>query len=289
MKQNPVFDRISSTAKMVAYWRALSDIPFSSDVAELMHSGETLDAMLKLEGLSIDKLKFMAPFVEARFKSIISALRKEGVTQVLELASGLSLRGLTMAAEPGFTYVETDLPGIMEEKAQIVEIIQKRHGLVPPKGLYFRAVNALHWEELESVIPLFSADRPLAIIHEGLFMYFSTEEKAAAARHFHRLLSRFGGVWITPDFTVRDGTRLSDSEVGLKIVKMLTGVTQRDLMKNAFDSIAHVEKFFDALGFRVSYASQLDGSFKLSSLETTGLPATVLDPLSPRLWTMRLR
>lgn len=287
MTQLPDHHKISSTAKMVAFWRQLSDIPYSADVAELMHAGETMDALTRTEGLSLDELKFLAPFAEARFKCLVSALRREKVTQVLELASGLSLRGLIMTREPGLTYVETDLPGILEEKRRIVETLREKYHLPPQPGLHFHAVNALHLDELEAAASVFTPGVPVAIIHEGLLMYLTHDEKRAVARNIHRLLSRFGGVWLTPDLTARDGSRLSDTEAGRKLVHVLTGVTQRDLMETAFDTTEEIQKFFGELGFTTSQSSMVDGSFEVTSLARVDLPRDVLDKFQPKLWTLR--
>ncbi len=60
--------------------------------------------------------KVYAPILEARYKSIVHLIRSSGTTQVLELASGFSLRGLAMSENSDLVYVDTDLPGIREEK-----------------------------------------------------------------------------------------------------------------------------------------------------------------------------
>ena len=53
--------------------------------------------MLAGQGMDAALLRFMAPSAEARYKSMATAIKRERLTQVVEFASGLSLRGVVYA------------------------------------------------------------------------------------------------------------------------------------------------------------------------------------------------
>ena len=197
---SPDHSKISPTAKLVAYFRQFSDIPFSRDVATLIHAEDVLKNFSQGTNLTPEFLKWAALAAEIRYKSIVSAIKKEGITQVLELASGLSFRGLAMTEDPEYIYVETDLTELMQEKQQILSRIISNHDLRERKNLFFDAVNILSFPEIESAIRHFKPWDPVAVIHEGLYLYLSMSEKVTAVRNIHSVLSRFGGAWITPDF-----------------------------------------------------------------------------------------
>ena len=108
--------KISLTAKLTAYLRGFSDIPYAAEASELVHAREAFDQLLRGDDLTREDLTWYAPVLEARAKSLDEMIRRSGVRQVLELASGLSLRGLAMTAIPNLVYVETDLPDMIAQK-----------------------------------------------------------------------------------------------------------------------------------------------------------------------------
>ena len=108
---------ISVTAKLAAYYRQFSDIPFATEVAKRIGADEAFDRILREHGLERDKLTFYAPMFEARYKSLTQLILESGASQVLELASGYSLRGLDLTRNHALRYVETDLPDVRRGEA----------------------------------------------------------------------------------------------------------------------------------------------------------------------------
>src|ERR1044071_4599611 len=108
--------RISVTAKLAAYYRQFSDIPFAAEAAKRIGANADFEQILDEHGLEREKLTFYAPMFEARYKSITELIRKSGTSQVLELASGYSLRGLDLTLTPSFRYVEADLPEVIDTR-----------------------------------------------------------------------------------------------------------------------------------------------------------------------------
>ena len=289
---NQDHSKISPTAKLVAYFRQFSDIPFAADVAALMHAEDVFNEFLQGTDLTPEFLNWAATLAEARYKSVVSAIKREGITQVLELASGLSLRGLAMTEDPEYTYVETDLPGITEEKRQILSIIKSNQALRERQNLFFHAVNILEETQISSAIRHFEPSRPVAVIHEGLFQYLSMSEKETAARNIHSVLSRFGGVWITPDFeTKAELERRSHQNSQLHSTRQaVTGATQRDLYNAAFDNLEQIADFFSRLGFQFRISPQIDGSYQLTAMQNLGIPEANINNYKSygNIWILRV-
>ncbi len=87
------FEKVSLTAQLAAYMRQFSDIPFARDVAELLYSREVFEALLQGHEMVPEDLLWYAPIFEVRYKSVTAAIQRSGCRQILELASGLALRG----------------------------------------------------------------------------------------------------------------------------------------------------------------------------------------------------
>jgi hypothetical protein len=71
------------TTQQAAYMRQFSDIPFASDVAELMHSREVCEALLRSQQIAPADSLWYAPIFEVRYKSVTEAIRRTGNQLVL--------------------------------------------------------------------------------------------------------------------------------------------------------------------------------------------------------------
>ncbi|MGH9552608.1 MAG: class I SAM-dependent methyltransferase, partial [Terriglobales bacterium] len=237
------YSKISITAKLVAYFRQFSDIPFAQDVASYVKAEDALSEIASK--LSIDaalqpqianESKIYAPLLEARYKSIVQVILRTGLKQVLELASGFSLRGLAMTQNPEVFYVESDLSGINDEKNKLIASLRKTHELSDFGNHHIVTANALDRSELESATISLKRDQPLVIVNEGLIPYLSAEERTVLAGNVRYLLSQFaGGAWITPDFTTRQLAN-NVSEYIKRFREAIRGITDRQLQEAAFDS-----------------------------------------------------
>lgn len=240
-------DQISPTAWPVAYDRTFSDIPFSQ---------ELFDALLEVRGQERSQLfdetqirVALAPQFEARHKLLDRLIKESGIRQILELASGLTSRGLIFTEDSSVRFVETDLPLMIEEKRKIIELLTKR-GVIPLRtNLFLESANALSFVELKNATRHFS-DGPIAIVNEGLLRYLNFEEKAEVAQNVHTLLVSHGGVWITPDIST---VRIIDKEKdkAQSRVEKISKLTGRDISKNLFEGPDEAQTFFEHLGFSV--------------------------------------
>jgi O-methyltransferase involved in polyketide biosynthesis len=284
-------DKISFTAKLVALGRSQSKIPFAAEVSEGIGAPAIDDDLVRESGAP-SAARTMAPYVEARYWSLATAVERSGVRQVLEFASGVSLRGLAMALErPDLTYIETDLPDLTSEKRQLVADILARRGVQAPRGHHIAAANVLRWDEIEAAASALDPRAPVAVVHEGLFMYLSPDEKDRAAEHIHRLLTRFGGVWITPDFSPMASfaklapTERADFERILAAIEARTG---RPFGERSFASEAEARAFCARHGFVATERTQIDGSFELSTLDAADAAQLERMRENLKIWEMRL-
>jgi len=260
--------KISPTAKITAYWKSLSDIPYAKEISD------TIDAEKGAREVLGDNLSVMQYFssviMEVRYKAINAGLQKKQVNNIMELACGLSPRGLELAAN-NKKYIGTDLPDMLAETSSTINTIATRIG-IEPGLLHFETVNVLDKEQLEKAATHFNGE-PFAICNEGLLMYFNMEEKAAMAKNVHSVLHRNGGCWITIDIAF-SGLRKKLLAVASPEAKekfkdrmgTIASQTGRDLANNDFKDEAEATALYEALGFRIEKYPFYDGSYEISTL-----------------------
>lgn len=241
-RNNKGYESISSTAWTVAHRRTFTDIPYSQEIFDeferiLLDQGS---AEIPEELVSPQ----IAPQIEARYKLVSRLIRENSVHQVLEIATGLSPRGLEMTSDSNVEYVEVDLATMMSHKKKIV-------GALGSNGnLHLEIGNALDLDSLKAAVAVLDQTKPLGIVHEGLLRYFNFDEKAIIARNIHSLLELFGGVWITPDITLRTVLNVASTEDRDQIEKVgqLVGI---NIDQNRFENVDEAQKFFEDLAFTI--------------------------------------
>lgn len=122
-------------------------------------------------------------------------VRENGAVQVLEMASGLSPRGLRLLArnpDRGISYVEADLPAMAARKRRVL----KQNGLLAP-GHSVTEVNILAESGPDSMEAVFAKHlnpgQRSIILTEGLINYFPLPVVLALWRRIAALLASSGG------------------------------------------------------------------------------------------------
>jgi hypothetical protein len=179
--------------EVIAHLRTYTDIPFAKEIAYLANT-EPIYREFETKRKDIAEL---AARYEIRFKSVTAIIRQYGSGQILEMASGLSGRGMHFTSQTNIVYVETDLPDVVVSKRQIVERILGDKGLSRP-NLYIKPANALSFDELYRHAELLS--RPLTIVCEGLLSNLAYSELCCVMANVRSILNQCGGAFITPDF-----------------------------------------------------------------------------------------
>jgi O-methyltransferase involved in polyketide biosynthesis len=206
------FTTITPSARSLLLMKSQTSIPFAKPAAELMFGAPGVAAalaeMARQPGAELRLRHF-----ENRYRSIDTLLADHGahVAGVLELAAGLSFRGLELARQGRF-YVDTDLPELAELKADLIARLHPR----PLAGtLIVRALNALDPHAFREAIARIPPG-PVAIVNEGLLVYLDDAEKHRLAGNVREALAARGGIWITGDVYVTtppDQRLLTDDRV----------------------------------------------------------------------------
>ncbi|MDR1027097.1 MAG: class I SAM-dependent methyltransferase [Rickettsiales bacterium] len=241
--------------------RTLTDIPYSVDIFN--QTQRIFPNNVDVTGYKVDDKNAIG--YEARYKLIDKMLAKTRITQVLELASGFSQRGLIFTENENVQYVEMDLPKMAEMKRQVLNGIGKM-----PENLHIIGGNALRSEDFEKAADPFDISKPVAVVHEGLLRYLSFDEKKQVARNVYKLLEKFGGVWITCDITMSKYLESQSKNIPRHDAN-LSKISGKEFEANAFSDTEHAKQFFGDLGFEVELHPFSEIQDKLTSPEKIGL------------------
>lgn len=238
------YEGIMPTAYLTAYPRIFTDIPYSREIFECLVRLRAADGEPELGEDS--KIPRLAPELEARYNLTDLCLARSGIKQVLELAAGLSPRGMLMtSADKDARYVELDLNEMAATKRKIITEVM---GNTPP-NLRIVGGNALRWSDIESATETLGTTQPIAVVNEGLLRYLSFPEKAQVARNIFDLLAKFNrGVWITHDVTPQKLLAAQNATIpGMN--SNLSKITGTNFDDTSFRDEAHARQFFGQLGF----------------------------------------
>lgn len=180
---------------------------------------------------------------------IEQAITREGVTQVLEIACGLSPRGWRFTSRfPQLKYVEADLPDMARDKAALLRehgSLSERHKVVTCNILVDGS------DSLESVVAReFDTSKPLLVITEGLVNYFDLDTISGFWRRLQAVLATFpAGVYLTDNYP------LLEDHPFRKLMKLMgntLGAISRSNVRWHFNSDEKMERHFRDLGFRAA-------------------------------------
>lgn len=268
-KENNNYENIGPTARGTAYRRTLSDIKYVKEIFDALESLEKLTNPVEIEYLENVKKSKLVPQFEARYKLTNRILAENKNNQVLEIAAGLSPRGLIMTEEnPLLRYVELDLPAMAQRKRKILRTLFEQHKAEPRNNLHVEDGDALDNDSLLAAARHFRRE-PVSILNEGLLRYLGFDQKTTVAKNVRSLLEKFGGVWITPDITFKKIAAFQqEREDSRKRVMAISGI---NVEKNAFENADAARKFFNDLGFAVEQRDFLEIRDELSSPKKLGL------------------
>jgi O-methyltransferase involved in polyketide biosynthesis len=242
------FRKVSVTALIPAFGRGeYSDIPWAKEMLRFLRARG-----LTPEGgpWSERAAQNYAAFFEARFKSVNRILEDHGATQVLELAAGLSPRGMDFA-QRGVVYVEADLAESSEFKREVVTAVC---GEIP-QNLHLCAASVIDNAQFRACCAVFE-DGPVTVATEGLLRYLTFDEKKHLCANVRELLRRNGGFWVTTDIHLR---HWAHGHRRLANRQRETEQLGRDLDPNYFDDLDHAQSFFEECGFAVDSRPLLEG------------------------------
>lgn len=235
------FSTISPSAKSLLMVKAQTSLPFARRAAELLWGSDAVDAAGR-EAEAVPGGVGRRQHFELRARSIDEAIERRGMTRIVELAAGLSFRGLDLAARRADVfYLDSDLP---EMTALKTELVPRLHAQPLPGTLLLRPLDALDAAAFRAAI----AEVPpgeLAIVEEGLLMYLDEQEKSQLAANVRDALRDRGGVWITADIYVRSALQPQ------RDARTQAFLAQHRVEENKFASWDAATAYFEANGFRV--------------------------------------
>lgn len=257
--------RVAPTAWGVSYLRTFSDIPLSQEFFNALNTH--VQAQGETDIATRARRDHLAPQLEARYKLVDKLILEADTLQVVELASGVATHGINLTrSNPNLSYVEVDLPDVVKEKRAVIDEV----GIEVPPNLTIVSGNALSENDIRKAVAGFDTTKPLTVVNEGLMRYLTFDEKTVLARTVHKLLSEYGGVWVTPDVSLRQALAREDA-VATGHTQGLKHTTGIDIDKNVFEDEQHTKEFFEGLGFSVERHSFLEVTDQLVSPERLGM------------------
>jgi O-methyltransferase involved in polyketide biosynthesis len=231
------FNTISPSATALLFLKSFTKIPFMKEAVKLISAPADDSEKSPLFQARVQHF-------ENRYYSIDRMLQPTGITNILELSSGYSFRGLDIAGKKFVHYIDTDLEDVISRKEQFITHLQPG----PLKGyLELKALNALDENQFDTIINSFP-EGPIAIVNEGLLMYLNMDEKKRVANIIHSALEKRGGCWITGDIytpSAHEGKQyLSERQQRF--------LNFHKVEENKFASFEAAANFFDDAGFTIT-------------------------------------
>jgi O-methyltransferase involved in polyketide biosynthesis len=176
------------------------------------------------------------------------AIEQRGVTQILEIACGLSPRGYRFRQQyPQLTYVEADLPDMAARKHRLLSAQQclgDQHRVVPLNIFSTEGVDAMEVVAAKC----FDRSQPLLVITEGLVNYFSLETISPFWQRLQQLLSGYaGGSYLTDNYPLFHDHPFHRT---MKTLGGMLGAVSRSQVSFHFGSDEEASQHLRGLGFR---------------------------------------
>jgi O-methyltransferase involved in polyketide biosynthesis len=255
----------------VWYRNGLSAQPFYTRQGDIYY---TLLAPFEVLGGKIVGTNIRESLLQRHFlidHLIEQAITKDGVTQVLEIACGLSPRGWRFTSRfPQLKYVEADLPGMAQDKEALLRengSLSERHKVVTCNILVDGP------DSLENVVAReFDTSKPLLVITEGLVNYFDLETISGFWTRLNTVLRKFpSGRYMTDNYP------LLEDHPFRKLMQFLgntLGAISRSNVRWHFNSDAKMESHFRGVGF-----SKAKSHDPRSYYDTLAIPRTRSVPM----------
>jgi hypothetical protein len=239
-------DNIPVTAINTAMNMAFSGIPYFPEIAEAAQQiwrqdGHSVQPQLIDPGIH-------APGTEIRYRQVGRQLL--GATQIVDIAAGLTPRGLTMTTHhPDLRYVEFDLPVMSGVKRRVLQQLAEQ-GVAPPvpSNLHLLKGNAMDPVDVMQIADYVVTTRPVYVTTEGLLHYLSRPERARVATNIATLIrGNPHSRWFT-DMPTQEGITKHDEN----LARITSEQSNRDVAANRFETRGEAARFFADYGIEVA-------------------------------------
>ena len=133
---------------------------------------------------------------QARYEIYNTAAIRSSAPNIVDLPSGYSPRGFRVSSA-GKRYFGFDLPVVIGDMAPAVKKVMTPEQL---RLSSYHAVDATNYQSMKAALG--SVKGELCIVTEGLLGYFNEPELVSLCQAIHRLLSEYGGSWMTADLSI---------------------------------------------------------------------------------------
>ena len=133
---------------------------------------------------------------QARYEINNAAALRSSAPNIVDLPSGYSPRGFRVSSA-GKRYFGFDLPVVIDDMAPAAGKV-----MTPQQRSLssYHAVDATNYLSLKEALGDVKGE--LCIVTEGLLGYFNESELVSLCQAIHRLLSEYGGTWMTADLSI---------------------------------------------------------------------------------------
>ena len=133
---------------------------------------------------------------QARYEIYNTAAIRSSAPNIVDLPSGYSPRGFRVSSA-GKRYFGFDLPVVIDDMAPAAQKV-----MTPEQRSLssYHAVDATNYQSMKDALG--SVKGELCIVTEGLLGYFNESELLSLCQAIHRLLSEYGGIWMTADLSI---------------------------------------------------------------------------------------
>jgi O-methyltransferase involved in polyketide biosynthesis len=268
------YTAISPSAYALLMMKGETSIPFAREAAALLKrtAGEQLGGPPHFGSSPADYWTRVMHF-ENRYWSIDQLLEDQPFTNILELSSGFSFRGLALSRQRPVFYIDTDLEGVIAGKQRFVDALVTGATPPPPGHYELQALNVLDAAAFRAVVARFPPG-PIAIVNEGLLVYLDAVEKETLCQHIRECLLARGGCWITADIYLQ---RPAGAPPTVESKSYRKWASQHQIEDKKFKSLADAEAFFRRMGFTVDREAQPNYArlTSLTRLREEGGPAAI--------------
>lgn len=185
---NPVYTTGKGTAFTMASVGNKDAVSIVSkmDVSELAGQRGTVPPEIK-RGYAIA--------LEARYEVSNEMIKREDKPFIIDLPSGYTPRAM-LTPKMGKKYIGMDLPVVADDIGPIVkEILPDEYGV----SVQFYGVDATNYDSMKEALD--GIDGEVCIVMDGILGYFNEPELISLCENIKKILTRFGGSWVTGDVT----------------------------------------------------------------------------------------
>jgi hypothetical protein len=274
------FSAISPSAYSLLMMKSHTNIPFAREAAALLENTSKGQDMFTSDfGMGSANYWITVMHFESRYRSIDQLLDDQPFTNILELSSGFSFRGLALSRQQPVFYIDTDLEGVIAGKQRFVDALTARDPAAhdpaardratrpteadsPAPGHYeLQPLNVLDPAAFKKIIARFPPG-PIAIVNEGILVYLDNTEKEQLGQNIREALLARGGCWITADIYLQ---RQAGDPLPVQSETSRQWHDQHKIEEKKFNNFEEARSFFHRMGFTVDQEARPNYD-RLSSL-----------------------